>query len=633
MHASCISPGSIDFTIFECYLKGYDVEETIEFLVAFTRSPAGNALSIKRNACGSGEYTDDHNTSTSNNNSNNSSTLVEPRCVNQSNLFALPLNARFLQEEVAEHYRIFKKFVRKDNYFRSPYAFLTNHYLPFLFTDRLKMVNMYYAFEPVIFRYFFGNKWAHSSVEVMLRDSMTGNRMSHGTANDFLCGLRSQIEQIHESVVKRQLENLKQVCTTITGMYHCKGDRLIPQEVPLRVAVEKCFGFNPSLSLHYASAVFSYEYYLTSRLLDRFKTCEDCHTLCNLISAFWCDESGMFLKVEASVHWKALGRQLEDTRLLSDIHVELFGEPMRPRWQQQLDGGVQRVIGATTADKGSPPGGDATAFPGERGNTPQSTTSYHCPQSPGFGLHLQGTLPSMCANSRFTRRFCFEFASIMKACSKIALFLSSGQLNDAVDCFYTRVLHPLEQMGYRDAPDHPTSPKYAFPSGTAHQASIGSSAKGMRSSPSCPAIITEGETASKGGMRETTMQQATSQPVFSQAHGDSVMHSTGKEKAEAGDNGGFLLTTEPDEASSPRTAVSDPRIDHSLNSFPSSCTGWCPVTQNHQCYLAELCTLLGVLPQRLRNMSNSVESNEHECVSNFTLALKSLTQLFMSLDS
>lgn len=492
--------------------------------------------------------------------------------------------AAFLAEEVEEQLRNFRLLVKHS--LRSPYAFITHHYFPYTVEDRLKLVDMYYAFDPTVFRLFFTHKLSHSSLEMALKDASSKGSHSGGE----VALLMHCIENVGEYVIRRQLDNLKHVCTTVPSMYHCKGDLYIPREVPLRIAVAKCFGFSKELSLPYCAAVFSHEHFLSSKFLERFTSCELCYSLYSVISTCCCDESGLFLRNIAG-KWKAVGRQLEETRILAEMHMNLFGEPLRPRWQQQLDGGVQRVIGVTSS---SP---DFNSSANDRGGFLGGSTAS--PVSAGATAG-GGHTTANCANSKFSRRFCHEYTLIMKVCSKVAFFLSSAQLNDALDCFYTRVLHPLENMSLRSVSDAASPPW--FTSTGSPSSPVAGVAPPLKSA--FPTADSEKEEAKKGS------------------------------KGSSGFDDSAKVVSPPSGTPPPPTDSSPVRLEahspvHSLlrGSFCSTSM----MQSMEKTYLVELCGLLTRLPQ-CYCAAVMEESREGEAFESLMVMLKSLTQLWLAGD-
>lgn len=725
MHASVVLPCRVDFVIFDCYLKGYDVGETVDFLVqrnALKRSAKvpSSSLSPTSQTPLRDDVDDVENSTfgplqlTIPSSSGSLGMNMETSSLkNVSNVLlgddaksrltggydASSFRKELLHEQVEEDYRNFRNLVHGDNCLRTPYAFLTTHCVLLPYADRLKMVNMYYDYEPVVLRLFIGHKCARSWVDTMMQElKNASSRISHGGSSEFLQKLRWEVSQIDERVVRRQLENFKRVCSTITAMYHRKGEQFIPKEVPLQVAVEKCFGLQRPLSLHYAVAVFSYEHNLTTRLLERFKTCEDCFSACNLLAAYGCDDSGLFVGDSQSIHLKAVGRQLEDTRLLGDLHMELFGEPFKPRWQQQLDGGMQRVIGSGSVvaipEKVVP--GTATAgmidLSGSTiGSSPSgfgSTMSGSPPESmvnnnliPGGAAHNVGTtlpqtgggmgegsncgspnglpglaslssfpwhsttgalpLSSKCANSRFTKRFCLAFGLLMKALSKIAFLLSSGHLNEALDCFATRVLHLLEQLSARDTP----APDVG--SGGVGASVMGSaSPHGVALPFSTSSGASGGEEGDQGGSKLERLPSRKHSESFL-LRGSDRASSPLKEKVltgkgSGGDNGGGGGMDLP--ISLPSFLLGgETKAENQLNTSPLLCTSCTGTTgkgfttgntsAKEKIYVLELCAFLGMLPQVWNQVTPSYDPDEREAFLSVVQLLKSLTSLIISLET
>lgn len=713
MHASVVLPCRINFTIFECFLKGYDVSETAEYLVhqnALRREMEATPFSLSpssqppvRDAVNDNE---DHRLSnlrvaipSSDGNAafgmetfsphNVPSVLLGYESKNEipRSFDASSFRVDLIKEEVEEDYRNFRNFVSQDNCLRTPYAFLTTHCVLLPYADRIKMVNMYYEYEPAIFRFFIGHKFARSPVETMLQDLRnSSSKTFHGGSSDFLQKLCSDVNQIDDNVVKRQLENVKRVCSTITRMYHRKGEQYIPNDVPLQIAVEKCFGLQRPLSLHYTVAVFSYEHNLTTKFLERFKTCEDCFAACSLLAAYGCDHSGLFVGDVKSIHLKTVSRQLEDARILGDLHMEMFGEPFKPRWQQQLDGSMQRVIGSSNMALASEKVQTGAAGSGEMsssvssacgpgnitsggshdpvgmsaGNTgggnnsgigilPTTAGNYDgCSNGSPNGVSRLSSVsgfpwhsptgsgvphPFMCANSRFTKRFCFAFGLLMKALSKITFLLSTGHFNDALDCFASRVLHLLEQLGARDSPAGEGVIGGSSPAGfLAHPIS---------SFPSSPGT-TLAEEHDHGGIRgNRRIVQKLSESFL---HGpmdriDSPLRDKSTPVMASGvgaggtdtavllpsfSYGGEAKSENLQNSSITPVSMSTPFVGKGL-AAPNTGT-------KDKVYVIELCGFLGMLPQVWNHITPSCDPEERETFLSVAQLLKALASLIISLE-
>lgn len=649
MHASCVTSGSIDFLIFECFLKGYEIDEAVEFLMQYYQLKKASAdecpfVSLKEgkeepeavSGLPQNSFEVDGNEDDvvkeyySLNNISNGTHLGENdrgRSILEAYTTATGQRC-YVQEEVVEQYRLFKSLVKHDNYLKAPYAFLTSSYIPISIADRLKIVNIYYDYEPVIFRLFFGNKCAHSTERFREEINTTVSKAFHSPTSDFLPTLRAQIEAIEEGVVKRQIDNFRHVSATITGMYQCKGDRFIPKETPLQLSIERCFGFNKALAAHYAAAVFSYEHALNSRFFDCFKTCDMCFSVYSLIAACWCDNSGLFLNKKLKENWKAVGRHLEDNRVLGDIHMEFFGELLKPRWQQQLDDGVQRVMGGSSYNDRAPAAGEGSLqnHSDDRNHSSRMKSPSGRPSSPSSGpvggQINQFGMP-MCSNLKYSKRICFEFGLIMKVCSRVALLLSSGQLNDALDYYYTRVLHVLEGWSIRDAPD--------LRSGFHKPSEV------------VPPSFTEGQSPKIAGFASVSGFIGESQEDLTQKKnrdGTFVHSSQAPSESSQSTNGRFRTLN------SAKPTNADPGSGHSFSRsgelkrdvlgsplFPDSVKaagGVAGIVENaEKIYLVELCFLL----TKLRDSSHILQMSnegEKEAFRSMMTALKSLTQLVIA---
>lgn len=714
MHASVVIPWRVDFTIFKCFLKGYDVGETVDFLM----NQATQEKTVEMAPS-----------------SRSSTPVSSPRDVDEAEESPLPVRlpslpsygsdvvdrefsslnkvfgimdvndtknerprsydascfqSHLLLEEVEECFRNFRTFVQKDNFLRTPSAFLTTHTVLLSYSDRRKMVNMYYEYEPEVMRFFLGYKNARASVESMLSDlKYSSSKGIHSSTSEFSQRLRFEVCQIDESVVRRQLENVKLVCSTIAPLYRGKGERSIPRDVPLQMTVERFFGLQRPLSIHYGVALFCYEHNLNTKFLERFKTCEDCFTLCSLLAAYCCDASGLLVGESKGVQFKTVSRQLEDARWLGDLHMEVFGESFKPRWQQQLDDGVQRVMGSANttmgSEKVSPATQNAGVTDGNLNGSPSSAfslaTSPHEAvgsgtssmglafplASPSLGVGTgdginsfsspsglsgfpasmtsfpwhsptNGPHPSLCANSRFTKRFCLEFGLLMKAIAKISFLLSGGHLNDALECFATRVLHPLEQLSVRDMP--------------LVDAGAGGASQGMHSSlniaaslPSVPgSIATEDNLSGSKTSRSFAPKGTDSSSLL--ASGDRMDSAAKKRSATgkaAGGGGGEKKGEDLTASDVVPTLGGDAKMEGTPNpslsvlSNPAATFSVRGVTTNgnakDKMYVVELCAFLGVLSKVWTVVTPAYDAEEKEAFLSLVHLLRSLTSLIISFET
>lgn len=716
MHASVVIPWRVDFTIFNCFLKGYEAGETVDLLM--NQAAQGKTVEMASSPCSSAPVSSPKDVG---------ETEKSPLPMNLTSLHSYSLDgvdressslnkvfgimgvndaknerpryfdascfqSHLLLEEVEECFRNFRNFVQKDNCLRTPSAFLTTHTVLLSYADRRKMVNMYYDYEPEVMRYFLGHKNARASVESMLSDLKCSSKGIHSSISEFNQRLRFEVSQIDESVVRRQLENFKLVCSTIAPLYRGKGVPTIPRDLPLQIAVERFFGLQRPLSIHYEVALFCYEHNLNTKLLERFKTCEDCFTMCSLLAAYCCDTSGLLVGESKGIHFKAVSRQLEDARWLGDVHMEVFGEPFKPRWQQQFDGGVQRVIGSSNTTMGTekispatlnaavndvntsgPPSGAYSlgSSPHEcvGSGTPPVGLAFP-PASPslgvgiGEGIHNSsspnglsgvaasltsfpwhsatiGAHPSLCANARFTKRFCQEFGLLMKAIAKISLLLSSGHLNDALECLATRVLHPLEQLSARDM--------------SWVDAAAGSGGVFQVSHPTLSMAVSAASLTSPIPVEENLRESKTNRS-FALKLPDSPsllvpgdrMDSFAKERSGTGKvaGGGGGSEKKGEELTSSDLALtlgSDAKVEAITNpslsvlSNPATTFSVKGVTTNvsakDKMYVLELCAFFGVLLKVGTALTPTFDAEEKEAFVSLVQLLRSLTSLIISIET
>lgn len=260
------------------------------------------------------------------------------------------LKSRLLFEEVTEQYHLFQDLTRPE-LLGAPYAFLTSQYLPLAVSDRREMVELFYTVDVKVFRCVFGDRLTKFDVSGVTDPgrfwSAWPTQARTATGGSLAALLQSGIR---EGSLKRQWENVKMVCGTLSAMYRGKGDRVIANNVPLLRAVQQCFGLQEALAILYSTVVFGFEHRLTVRLFERLQDFSEFTTICTIIGGMWCDESQLLLRTRFLDSCRRLARVLEENRVLTELHQMLFGEAMRPRWQLQLDE-VQRVIATGSSDK------------------------------------------------------------------------------------------------------------------------------------------------------------------------------------------------------------------------------------------------------------------------------------------
>ncbi|KPI87950.1 hypothetical protein ABL78_2941 [Leptomonas seymouri] len=477
------------------------------------------------------------------------------------------LQSRFLFEEVTEQFQAFRELAREEQ-LGSPYAFLSNYYLPIPVAARLELLRMYYETDPGVFQWAFGDKLnrfdlpaalAEVRVEVMSGNlasstpskSLLGasgaggsSHLSNGGGGGSIFGSASgaagsvgggsggggtfwsgrwksspgklatmdaatlvRLSEQHTDALRRQWENVKHVCVTVAALYRGKGGMCVPLDMALLTTIQQCFGLRHKQALDYATAAFGYEHRLETRLFDRLKTFSEYGAICSIVASVWCDDSGYFLSDAFRAGCRRMGRLLDEYRLLSELHPFIFGEPMRPRWQVQLNE-VQRVITTSSlvdknavasatavAAAGSPVapgtgsaglsvavsnnsmaglagGGSLNGAMGSSGGCNAGLASSGGSGGSGGGAGIwegSSSSPSATAtntgnnstnmhspfsgNGQYSRQFLMEFPSLMKHLLRICVALSnSGGVNNALDIFFTRVYSYLEVLSSRTAP-------------------------------------------------------------------------------------------------------------------------------------------------------------------------------------
>lgn len=476
--------------------------------------------------------------------------LQEVEAIGGAGIGASSLQSRFLFEEVTEQFQAFRELAREEQ-LGSPYAFLSNYYIPIPVAMRLELLQMYYATDPGLFRWAFGDKLNRFDLPgalAALREecasgganalSGTGNRTllvansgnfsvspsgaAAASGGSFWSGRWKsspgklatmdtatlvRLSEQHTDALRRQWDNVKHVCVTVAALYRGKGGMCVPLDMSLLTTIQQCFGLRQEQALDYATAAFGYEHRLETRLFDRLHTFSEYGAICSLIASVWCDDSGYFLSESFRAGCRRMGRLLDEYRLLSELHPCIFGEPMRPRWQVQLDE-VQRVITtASLVDKntvasaaavpaGSPVGSAATPSPspvagnsgtnlvglagvqptpalnssGSLGGTGASSSGWEALNSSptvaaaaaaaaSGGAANTNTNSSanvhspLSGNGQYSRRFLMEFPSLMKHLLRICVALgNNGDVNDALDIFFTRIYAYLELLSSRTAP-------------------------------------------------------------------------------------------------------------------------------------------------------------------------------------
>ncbi|CBZ37240.1 hypothetical protein, conserved [Leishmania donovani] len=459
------------------------------------------------------------------------------------------LQSRYLFEEVTEQYQVFRELSREEQ-LGSPYAFLSNYYIPIPVTTRLQLLQMYYETDAGVFRWAFGDKLSRFDLPAALsaaREENVSGTLSAGFGS--VAGLGSgggsssgaadggvtaasfwtsrwkgspgklaamdaatvtRLSEQHVDALRRQWENVKHVCVTVAALYRGKGGMCVPLDMPLLTTIQQCFGLRHEQALDYATAAFGFEHRLETRLFEHLHNFNEYGVICSIVASLWCDCSGYFLSGSFRDGCRRLGRLLDEYRILSELHLIVFGEAMRPRWQVQLDE-VQRVIttsshvdknamaSATAAVSATSPvtpsvsgggGGIATPTTMSAGMLPSFSSGAAGVGSNHFGSPLCGnghpggatggaaadagnasayTSPvfpttggafsannvhsPLSGNGQYSRPFLMEFPSLMKHLLRVCVALSSnGGVNDGLDIFFTRIYSYLELLSSRTAP-------------------------------------------------------------------------------------------------------------------------------------------------------------------------------------
>ncbi|KAG5469712.1 hypothetical protein CUR178_01851 [Leishmania enriettii] len=475
--------------------------------------------------------------------------LQEVEAIGGAGVSFSSLQSLYLFEEVTEQYQAFRELTREEQ-LGSPYAFLSNYYIPIPVATRLQLLQMYYETDAGVFRWAFGDKLSRFDLPAALRAAREENMIgalsagfagvaglgsgcgSSGGAADGGGGPASfwtsrwksspgklatmgaatvtRLREQHVDALRRQWENVKHVCVTVAALYRGKGGMCVPLDMPLLTTIQQCFGLRHEQALDYATAAFGFEHRLETRLFEHLHNFSEYGVICSIVASLWCDCSGYFLSETFRDGCRRLGRLLDEYRILSELHLIVFGEAMRPRWQVQLDE-VQRVIttsshvdknamaSATAAVPATSPvtstiggGGGGTATPTTTpsgapiisSGSPAGVGSGYFSGPLGSSMHSGGAAsvaapevgsgsaftPAGCSaaggacgannvhspfsgNGQYSRPFLMEFPSLMKHLFRVCVALSSsGGVNDGLDIFFTRIYSYLELLSSRTAP-------------------------------------------------------------------------------------------------------------------------------------------------------------------------------------
>ncbi|CAD2217762.1 hypothetical protein AGDE_14688 [Angomonas deanei] len=218
---------------------------------------------------------------------------------------AAVLNSRLLYEEVCEQFELYEILI-EDGLLFAPHSFLFNQYIPFPMDDRKAVIELYYAVDDCACYHYFGNKMSrYDHMEFSASNEKTGffsrllappaGRVSV-TEKQTPTHIVEQLVKLREGSVRRQWENLKRVCTTISMMYQGKGGLFAPRDIPLIQLVQQCFGLSNKSLLSYASMAFGFEHRLETDMFCHLRSFEEIASVCTLIAGMWCDESQLLLK-------------------------------------------------------------------------------------------------------------------------------------------------------------------------------------------------------------------------------------------------------------------------------------------------------------------------------------------------
>lgn len=323
------------------------------------------------------------------------------------------LQSRLLFEEITEQFRFFHSITREEE-LGSPFAFLSNYYLPLIVADRLRLLEMFYEVDAGVFLLMFGNRLTHFDLVSTLnlvggedlagltnsgvlggwgagaRDHQGLLHLGSGQSSSTIGGSVAQqwtamwkstppkvasmnaatlrrLCTLHADSLRRQWDNVKTVCVSVASFYRGKGGLCVPLDMPLLTTIKQCYGFSNEVAVNYATMAFGFEHRLESRLFDRFHDFSEYGAICSVIGSLWCDRSEYFLCESLVSGCRRLARLLDESRILGELHQALFGEVMRPRWQVQLDE-VQRAISTTSlGDKNSMASAAAVLMKGNGG--------------------------------------------------------------------------------------------------------------------------------------------------------------------------------------------------------------------------------------------------------------------------
>ncbi|CAM40644.2 conserved hypothetical protein [Leishmania braziliensis MHOM/BR/75/M2904] len=384
--------------------------------------------------------------------------LQDVEAIGGSPVCSSSLQSRYLFEEVTEQYQTFRELSREEQ-LGSPYAFLSNYYIPIPVATRLQLLQMFYETDVGIFRWAFGDKLSRfdlpaalsaaceENVSGALSAGAVGLSSNSGSSSGAADGVGSaasfwtsrwksspsklatmdaatvkRLSEQHVDALRRQWENVKRVCVTVAALYRGRGGMCVPLDMPLLTTIQQCFGLRNEQAVNYATAAFGFEHHLETRLFEHLHNFSEYGVICTIVASLWCDCSGYFLSGVFRDGCRRLGRLLDEYRILSELHFIIFGEAMRPRWQVQLDE-VQRVIttsshvdknamaSATAAVSGTSPvtsgisgGGGSVATPTtvSGGALPIFSSSVAGVGSGHFGGTTGGTAPDSGNASTFT---------------------------------------------------------------------------------------------------------------------------------------------------------------------------------------------------------------------------------------
>ncbi|CCW66194.1 unnamed protein product [Phytomonas sp. Hart1] len=382
---------------------------------------------------------------------------------------------QLLREEIIEQYNLYNYLTEEmEHGVNKPYAFLSCNYLPIPISDRRKLVELYYAVDPVVFRYYFGTKAVHFDPLMGTEEERKGyglfQRGGGPGEGKGLEKMMAHIAKISSLSLQRQQGNIKRVCTSLIDFYHGKNHAIIPNTVSIFSAVKRCFGVADQLAFHYGTAVFGAFYNLRGRISDRLGSYDEVCGLCNVIMALWCDESQLFLDDAFTAGMNRVAALLEEHRVLAELHQGIFGEAMRTRWQVQLDevqrammpnstGGEKVTSGSTLNTFSAAAHGNATE--GKRGKSCSSNLSesgMHGSASSTAFTHgaMEPSAPSLAAahsfscDRKYSRRFVLEFHHIMRHLTRMMVAIGGNRsVSDALEVFYNRLFVYLESLSSR----------------------------------------------------------------------------------------------------------------------------------------------------------------------------------------